>query len=670
VVTVYDLCVENGLVLVDEIQHIMNILTAIVSDDTLSEIRDQLRTLASADLWREVISEESLLAALSVCDWDIIIVDPNATELNINQISNSVHKFGSKIPIIVVSDLAGEESVVSALHAGASDFVSRSNMARLVPVVTRLLNEHEGGILSEPGSPLGFESRGHSKQLFEHAFSGDFIASRDGTVFECNQAFARIFGFNGPRQAVEAELSSLWSGDNGWNDFVSRLMQDNPLVGYQSEMKRRDDTEIYVTINASARRGSDDNITEIYGTILDETDRRTMEQKLERSERMASLGSLAGGVVHDFNNLLTIINGYSDVILSIVQQDEDLQHHLNEIKNAGNRAAILTRQILTFSRQQVVQPQMIDFRSTIPQIGDMLKRLIGDNIDLRIEIDDHVGRTALDPVQAEQIIMNLVINARDAMPSGGTISILGRDKEIGNEDVAQSHPLPAGRYVELVITDTGTGIPAAILSQIFKPFYTTKNPLKGTGLGLSTVNSIVTQNHGAIRVSSTEGKGTAFSILLPISERPSPTTVPEIAPSALRENSETILLVEDDESLRALAREILVMNGYKVQEAANGSDALARIREGGRSKPDLLVTDVVMPKMGGPEVAQQMVTMQPDLKVLFISGYFDESGEQDQILGSDVNFLPKPFTPDALLAKVREALDRPTNTGKTVEARS
>jgi two-component system, cell cycle sensor histidine kinase and response regulator CckA len=663
--TGYGRDVENGLIPLDDIHAIMNVLTVLDCEDTLNEIRVQLGNIASPGIWREVIAEESLLQALSVSDWDLIIVNPNATELNITQISNSVREFDREIPIVVVSELAGEESVVSALHAGAKDFISRSNMGRLGPVVTRLLKEHAGG-----KSSLDFESGGHSNQLFEHALSGDFIASRDGTVIECNQAFARIFGFNGLRQAVETDLGSLWSGDNGWNDFVSRLMQDNPLVGYQSEMKRRDDTEIYVTMNASAKKGRDNSITEIRGSLLDETDLRTMEKKLDRSERMASLGALAGGVVHDFNNLLTIINGYSDVILSIVQQDEDLQHHLKEIKDAGNRAAILTRQILTFSLQQVVQPQLIDFRSTVAQIGSMLKRLIGENINLSIEMDDRVGTVALDPVQAEQIIMNLVINARDAMPSGGTLSILTRNKEIGDEDVSQASPLPAGKYVELVVADNGVGIPAAILGQIFEPFYTTKNPQKGTGLGLSTVDSIVTQGHGAIRVSSTEGKGTSFSVLLPVSERTFATEVPKLAPTSRSENLETILLVEDDKSLRTLVREILEMNGYKVQEAANGSDALARIREAGSPRLDLLVTDVVMPKMGGPEVAQQMTMTQPDLKVLFISGYFDESGEQNQIIGPDVNFLPKPFTPHGLLTKVREALERPASTAETVDERS
>jgi PAS domain S-box-containing protein len=388
---------------------------------------------------------------------------------------------------------------------------------------------------------------------------------------------------------------------------------------------------------------------------LEEALRRTEEQ-LRQSMKMEAIGRLAGGIAHDFNNLLSVVLGYSDMLLATAEATNPIAADLREIRNAAERAAHLTGALLAFSRQQVLEPAVVDLGEIVRRMDKMLRRVIGEDITLRMVEAPGLGKVKVDPGQIEQVIMNLAVNARDAMPSGGSLTIETAELT-ADEDYVQKHPgTSVGRQIMLAVTDTGVGIPREVQPKIFDPFFTTKERGKGTGLGLSTVFGIVRQSGGHIWVYSEPGRGTTFKIYFPrCDEGEAPAPAVTAAPPTLR-GTETLLLVEDDEQLRVLGQTILTRNGYQVIAASGGAEALAACA----SYPgpiDLLVTDVVMPHMNGRQLAEQAVRVRPNLAVLYVSGYTDNTIVHHGVLDPGIEFLQKPITPDALLRKIREVLD-------------
>lgn len=372
------------------------------------------------------------------------------------------------------------------------------------------------------------------------------------------------------------------------------------------------------------------------------------EEQLRQAQKMEAIGSLAGGVAHDFNNLLSIMLTFGSLALERLPADSLARADLEQVNQAARRAASLTKQLLTFSRQQILEPQVVDINVRVSGLQSMLGRLLGEDVRLRVALSPRLGMVYADPGQVDQVLMNLAVNARDAMPSGGTLLI-----ETSN--VPQSELAP-GAHVRLTVTDTGAGMAAATLPRIFEPFFTTKEPGKGTGLGLSTVFGIVKQSSGHITVSSELGKGSVFDIYLPRTDRVAPASpVPPPMPSTCR-GSETILIVEDDDALRAAVRAVLRKLGYRVLEAQNGVEALL-VSEQYRPRIDLLLTDVVMPRMNGRELVAQLLPTRRDLKVLYMSGYAENTVVMHGTLDAGLAYLPKPVTPDALSRKVREVLD-------------
>ncbi|MDE3019483.1 MAG: CHASE3 domain-containing protein, partial [Nitrospirota bacterium] len=381
---------------------------------------------------------------------------------------------------------------------------------------------------------------------------------------------------------------------------------------------------------------------------------RVSEANLRQSQKMEAVGRLAGGIAHDFNNLLTVITGYSEVLLKKPDMSDRQRKYVEQIKQAGNRAAALTSQLLAFSRRQVLQPKVLDLNESITAISAMLQRLIGEDIRLTLALGQ-IGAVTADPGQIDQVLLNLAANARDAMPQGGTLTIETAPVEL-DENYASRHPgAQAGPHVMLAASDTGCGMDSETLAHIYEPFFTTKEPGKGTGLGLSTVYGIVKQSGGSIWVYSEPGLGTTFKVYLP---RVAP-CVPDRVEAASIEHShfgtEAILLVEDEAAVRSLIRSVLAERGYLVLEAASPEEALT-IGASYRSQIHLLVTDVVMPGGSGKHVAEQLTRQRPDLKVLYMSGYTDSTIVHHGVLDSGLAFLQKPFTPDALTRKVRKVL--------------
>jgi signal transduction histidine kinase/ActR/RegA family two-component response regulator len=378
--------------------------------------------------------------------------------------------------------------------------------------------------------------------------------------------------------------------------------------------------------------------------------------QLEQIQKMDAIGRLAGGVAHDFNNLLTVILGRTEILLEPLPPEDPMRRGIELIRRTAGRAAELTRQLLAFSRKQVLEPVVLDLNTVATEMKDMLGRLIGEDIALLTTPSPGLGRVKADRGQIEQVLMNLAVNARDAMPQGGRLILETAEVELDEEYARRHVGARPGPHVMLAVSDTGTGIPREIRSQIFEPFFTTKEPGKGTGLGLATVYGIVKQSGGYIEVESEPGRGTTFRIYLPRFDAPSAAGDRGPRPAAATGGTETILLVEDEEGVRELARDILRANGYTVLEARNGPEALL-ICERHQGPLDLLLTDVVMPRMSGRELAERLAPLRPDLRVLYMSGYTDDAVIRHGVLGAGTAFLQKPFTPAVLVQRVRETLD-------------
>jgi PAS domain S-box-containing protein len=396
---------------------------------------------------------------------------------------------------------------------------------------------------------------------------------------------------------------------------------------------------------------------EVVGSWSEITERKQLEDQLRQAQKMEAVGQLAGGVAHDFNNLLTIINGYSEIILAQLPGDSPVCQLVREIGQAGELAASLTRQLLAFSRKQVLEPKVVNLNTIVADTERLLRRLIGADVNLSTVLEPALGTVKVDPGQIEQVMMNLAVNARDAMPQGGHLTLETANVQWSEEHAGTWPEAEPGHYVMLAVSDTGVGMGAEVQARLFEPFFTTKGPGRGTGLGLATVYGIVKQSAGFLSVYSEVGRGTTFKVYLPRAEGP-PVTGKSFPGKRLTPGgAETVLLAEDEPGLRALIRHILEAQGYAVLEAGTG-DAALRVAEVHPGTINLLVTDVVMPVMDGPELAKRIIHMRPGTKILYLSGYTDDAVVRHGVSHVDSAFLQKPFTPSALAQKVRETLDQ------------
>jgi len=387
---------------------------------------------------------------------------------------------------------------------------------------------------------------------------------------------------------------------------------------------------------------------------------RASQSQLEHSQKLEAIGQLAGGVAHDFNNMLTAIIGYTDLSLRRVGLENPIRRNLEETKKAAERAASLVRQLLAFSRKQILEPKVLDLNEVVKDMHKMLTRLIGENIQLATRLETELGSVKADPCQVEQIIVNLVVNARDAMPRGGRVTVETANVTLDEQNALKHVLVKPGEYVMLAVSDTGSGMDQETQARIFEPFFTTKEVAKGTGLGLSTVYGIVKQSGGNIWVYSEQGFGTVFKVYLPrLDDAAASTLANQSQETNVPRGTETILLVEDEEVVRGLTRKILMQAGYNVLDAKGGDEAI-RLCRAHAGPIDLLLTDVVMPEVSGKEVADRLLELRPSIRVLYMSGYTDEAIVQHGVLDANVKFIQKPFTWVGLTRKVREVLNSKT----------
>ena len=520
-------------------------LRLVIVEDSEDDARLVVRELGRGGYHvhaQRVETRHDLSRTLADGEWDLVISDHDLPEFSAPEALSLVQSDPRHLPFIIVSGSMGEDHAVAAMKAGASDYLVKGHLSRLVPAVRRELADAEQR-----------------------------------------------------RQRAQAE------------EALHRA-----------------------------------------------------ESQLRQAQKMEAIGRLAGGIAHDFNNLLTAILGYSELLLEEMPRDAPDRADVDEIKKAGDRAAALTRQLLAFSRQQVLEPRVADFNEIVTNVGKLLRRVIGEDIELAIELDAAIGHVKVDAGQMEQVLMNLAVNARDAMPRGGQLRIRTCPHVLPEPCHVRGVAIEAGRYLLVTVKDTGTGMGPEVARQVFEPFFTTKVAGQGTGLGLSTVYGIVKQSGGYILLDSEPGRGTAFEIYLPNVDEPLDTIRADTGPPRRADGSETVLLVDDDTGIRELMRRTLKDGGYQVLTAPDGLEALAVARAHAGSI-HILITDVVMPRMGGIELAAQITAIRGDMTVLYISGYTDRREWMGAASQVRCAYLQKPFTPSVLMRKVRELLDAPAS---------
>jgi PAS domain S-box-containing protein len=636
-------------------------------------------------------SSRQALERLRAEAFDLVLADLRLQDLTALDLLRELRQRGVRAPFIVVTGKGDESAAVAALKLGALDYiVKRENYLTQLPYA--IDNAIDRWQLAETNRRLQDELAQRARAQAENAslvreVTGErqrldeIVASVPGLVWEswgapdsADQRVAfvsnqveRMLGYTAAqvrltpnfltnvihpedRSRAIAEASDAFASGIGGTSQFRLVARDGRIVAVESR--------------TTTVKNLEGRPVGIRGVMMDitaakEADRvkAHLEDELRQAQKIESIGRLAGGIAHDFNNLLTAINGYADLMLEELPHDHDWRTFVAEIRRAGERAAELTGQLLAFSRRQLVQPRVLDLNLLIADSTKMLKRLLGEDIELVTAFEPALGHITADAGQVHQIVLNLALNARDAMPRGGRLIVETSNVDL-DEHFAQLHvAVPPGEYVMLAVSDSGIGMDQETLSHIFEPFFTTKELTKGTGLGLSTVYGIVKQSGGSVFVYSEVGRGTTFKIYLPRVDQPVSGAVDQPTAVETLRGSETVLVVEDESAVRRLIDEALRKYGYRVLEAAHGEEAV-RIAQDRTTRIRLVITDVVMPGMSGRELASRLSEHQPDLRVLYMSGYTDDAVVRHGLVDASMFFLQKPFTPGSLVRKVRETLDQ------------
>jgi two-component system cell cycle sensor histidine kinase/response regulator CckA len=528
-------------------------------------------------------------------------------------------------------------------------------------VASAILHKHDQDAIRQ--SEIRYRS------LVESAVYGIYRSSADGRFLEVNRKMVVLMGYDSAEEMQQLHMPTQVYFDPQERSRILAELQGTMMVeGVEVTWKKKDGKPIALRLSGRSVVGASGFVESYEMIVEDVTDRKLLEEQLRQSQKMDAVGRLAGGVAHDFNNLLTVIKGYSDILLDDFVPSDPKRNALEEIKKSADRAASLTSQLLAFSRQQVTAPKVLDLNETVRNMENMLRRLLGLDVDLRSNLDSRLGCIKADTSQIEQVIMNLAVNARDAMPRGGKLTIATANVSLDASFINEfSSRVNIGDYVTISVTDTGNGMDAETQSRIFEPFFTTKELGKGTGLGLSTVYGIIKQSGGHVAVKSGIGKGTTFTVYLPRVTAVAESVYADAGAQDGIMGCETVLVVEDDEALRGLVTQILSKRGYRVLQAADPESAMA-INSQHRGPIQLFLTDLVLRQMNGHELAQKLTASRPGTPVLFMSGYASETIANQGMLDAEVAFLQKPFTTAGLAQKVREVLDQRAAESKSMTA--
>jgi two-component system cell cycle sensor histidine kinase/response regulator CckA len=613
--------------------------------------------------WERVETREGMAAALDRGPWDLIISDFRMPQFSASEAVALYRERGQDTPFILVSGTVGEKQAVDALKAGAHDFFLKHELTLLPPAVERELREAENRRAWREAQKEREESR--AATLAEKAFSEAlldslpgifFLVDEEGKFLRWNRSLVRTLGYSADELAQLPAVDLFAPEDRGLVEAGLRRVLDTGAATLEVDLLSKEgaQTPYFLTGSRFVVAGKACCIA----TGIDVSARKLLEAELAQAQRIEAIGRLAGGVAHDFNNLVGVILGYGELAQVELGTDHAAREDVDEMVKAAQRAAELTRQLQAFSRKQVMQPTSLDLNVLVADADRILGRLIGESIRLVVRMAPDLGCVMADPGQIERVILNLALNARDAMPHGGTLSLETANADLRQEYIA-GHPMVVpGPYVMLAISDSGVGMSLETQSRIFDPFFTTKGPSGGTGLGLATVYGIVKQSGGYVWVYSEPGKGTTFRIYLPrVDHVPEPVRPAAPAPALLPSGHETVLVAEDNASLLQVIRARLTERGYTVLVATDGEQALS-LAATLETPVDLLLTDVIMPRLGGAELARQLVDRWPGLRVIFMSGYTDGALSTQGVLSENIVLIEKPFSGEKLARTVREVLDR------------
>lgn len=636
--------------------HDLRLLLVGDSKDDFAYLKDLLLRECEGHLLVDHAScVEQALNFIQQASYDLLLCDYKAGENEALQLLHKMRMQAPGTPVIFLSDHVNEAAVKRAVEAGTCGCVQIATLSE--PSITRAIREGIGMYCKERQRRKTEEMLRKFWRAVEQTAEMIVITDRTGAIEYVNPAFEAVTGYS--REEVMAKpLSILQSEQQGFElsqNFWQSVFRGNAFRGVVINRKKSGDT-FAAEKTITPLRDAEGQITNFVSCDRDITERRNLEAQLLQSQKMDAIGRLAGGVAHDFNNLLMVIGAYAELMQDSLAVEHPLRRNVVEILTASRRAADLTRQLLAFGRKQVQALQLLDLNQVIRQIGRMLPRLIGEDIQFVFLPGADLGTIRADPVQIEQVVMNLAANARDAMPQGGKLTV--ETAAVTTDDMyLQNHSMvPKGDYVLLAVTDTGQGISREHISHIFEPFYTTKEEGQGTGLGLATVYGIVKQSGGFVWVYSEVNQGTTFKIYLPrVAQGEFHARTVRIDERASLKGWETVLLVEDEAPVRTSEHEFLTRCGYKVLDAANGEDAL-RIAQEFDGPIQLMITDVVMPKMSGAQLAVELATTRPEMRVLFVSGYAEKTVLRHGHIDVAAHFLQKPFSLKALSRKIRDVL--------------
>jgi len=589
--------------------------------------------------FHRVDTAETFQEALLSAPWDVIVSDHRLPEFDALEALERLQQSGLDVPFILVSGTVDETRAIAAMKAGAHDYLMKDNLARLAPAVERECAEAAQRAARRRADAALRRSEMDLRAVMEHVPDGLLTVSAGGMLVSMNPAAERIFGLHAPEVVGRPADELLPPGFQGYVGQGSR----------SSEARRRDGTMVHLELAVAEVPGGDQRLVV---SVRDVTERKRLEAEVQRTQKMDTVGMLAGGVAHDFNNVLTGIQSAAALARLDLPVDHSAQSDLGEIERQCQRAGALVRQLLAFARRQPLAQRSLSLNQVVLDVESLLRRVIGEPVKLVTELSDELWTISGDPAQLEQVLMNLCVNARDAMPDGGTLTVRTRNFEIGADFATRHGTVPGKRMVELSVQDTGVGIPAGTLERIFEPFFTTKAPGRGTGLGLAVVHGIVRQHQGTVEVSSASGRGSTFQILLPAIEGAPLESERRARPPAPRTGG-TVLVVEDDAAVRQGLARLLEKSGFRALTADDAESALALL---GGVAVDLVILDAVLPGLSGLAAYRTIHQRHPSARVLVVSGYGE--GQMDPELRRDpgTTFLQKPFTHLELLEAVQRVL--------------
>jgi two-component system cell cycle sensor histidine kinase/response regulator CckA len=631
----------------------------LIVDDQEANLRllERILTQGGYDHYRSLCDARQVVSTFLEQQPDLILLDLMMPHLNGVEVMEQLRPLAHEtyLPILVLTADASPSARRSALAAGAKDFLTKPVDA--VEVLLRIRNLLETRFLYQQTQRRADDHIRFQANLLDQANDAILVRDPQERILYWNRGAQLMYGWTAAEAVNRNALELFYRGSRSETDEARRAIEEHGAWEGELRQYTRDGREIIVATRWTLLRDDDDRPQARLIINTDITDKKKLETQLIQAQRMEAIGVLAGSVAHDFNNLLTVIIGFSEMALSGLAQEQPTHELIKQVRDAGNRAASLTRQLLAFSRKQVLVPVILDINELVGEAEKMLGRLIGEDIALTTMLDPTLGHVKADPAQFEQVLMNLVVNARDAMPTGGKLTIQTRNTEIDLQE-SRTEAGPHRSWVVLTVTDTGCGIDESTMARIFEPFFTTKEVGKGTGLGLSTVYGIVKQSGGFIEVDSNPGRGTSFQIFLPRLDIKTTKGRGSFAGIAvLPRGAGTVLLVEDEEGVRSLANIALRAAGYAVLEACNGEEAIDVLNRHGLPI-DLLVTDLVMPKMSGRQLADHLAENGWAMKVVYMSGYADDMVVRHGVC-EGMAFLQKPFTSASLARKVHQVLSPP-----------